>query len=424
MKQKYSHLRADPNISRWYANVARGSLITANVYLKRLGYLCEMHGVSAQQIAAFDDQQAYDLLLDTVSSLEARHLAGSYVASVLKAVKSWLAFNGKPVTRRIKIAGVDETPTLKNERVPTQEELAKVFLAGDHKGRAACAFMAHSGLRPQVLGNYSGDDGLRVGDLPELVLGDRQVEFTSTPTLVRVRANLSKSGREYFAFLSNEGCDYLRDYLEMRMRTGEKLTSESAVITPKYAGNELITTVNISDIVRKCITRAGFAWRPYVLRAYFDTQLMVAESKGFIIRDYRTFFMGHKGDIEHRYTLNKGRLPEQVIEQMRESYGKAQRQLQTRETDNGQDRLTRIVRKQVLMAMGTAPEEITEAHFAMGDEEFSKFVRERLTLDVTNNGVRQKVVPLNEVELYLKTGWEFVGALSGDRAIMRVPAST
>ena len=28
---------------------------------------------------------------------------------------------------------------------------------------------------------------------------------------------------------------------------------------------------------------------PYVLRAYFDTQLMLAESKGLVLEDYRSF---------------------------------------------------------------------------------------------------------------------------------------
>jgi hypothetical protein len=39
--------------------------------------------------------------------------------------------------------------------------------------------------------------------------------------------------------------------------------------------------------------------------------------KLLIIRDWRVFRMGHKGDMEHKYTLNKGRLPEDLIEKMR-----------------------------------------------------------------------------------------------------------
>jgi hypothetical protein len=32
---------------------------------------------------------------------------------------------------------------------------------------------------------------------------------------------------------------------------------------------------------------------------------MIAESDGLILRDYRSFWMGHKVDIEHTYTVNK-----------------------------------------------------------------------------------------------------------------------
>ncbi|NIM44298.1 MAG: site-specific integrase, partial [Nitrososphaeria archaeon] len=81
--------------------------------------------------------------------------------------------------------------------------------------------------------------------------------------------------------------------------------------------------------IRVAIRKAGFPWRPYVLRSYFDTQLMLAESKGLVLRDYRQFWMGHKGDIENRYTTNKQRLPEEVVEDMREAYRRSQDYLQT-----------------------------------------------------------------------------------------------
>lgn len=63
-----------------------------------------------------------------------------------------------------------------------------------------------------------------------------------------------------------------------------------------------IRAVNIGDIIRGAMRRGSFSWRPYVLRSYFDTQLMLAGSKGFVLRDYRKFWMEHKGDIENRYT--------------------------------------------------------------------------------------------------------------------------
>lgn len=66
------------------------------------------------------------------------------------------------------------------------------------------------------------------------------------------------------------------------------------------------------------IRGAVFSWRPYVLRAYCDTAFDIAEAK-LVSHPWRQFFMGHKGHIEARYSTNKGRLPPDMIEEMRGS---------------------------------------------------------------------------------------------------------
>jgi len=40
--------------------------------------------------------------------------------------------------------------------------------------------------------------------------------------------------------------------------------------------------------------RAGVYKRPYVLRAYFDTNMIIAESKGKISHPHLQFLRGHK----------------------------------------------------------------------------------------------------------------------------------
>jgi len=80
-----------------------------------------------------------------------------------------------------------------------------------------------------------------------------------------------------------------------------------------------ITTRNVSREIRETM-RPKFNWRPYVLRAYFDTQLLLAESHGKITHPYRGFFMGHTGDIESRYTTNKGVLPVSLVKDMRQAF--------------------------------------------------------------------------------------------------------
>jgi len=310
---------------------------------------------------------------------------------------------------------------LQDERVPTKEELRKIFLSTDEKGRVACVLVAHSGLRLEVLGNYDGSDGLQVRDFPEMEIKEGKVEFKKIPAMIKIRSALSKKEHEYFTFLGSEGCEYLKAYLEMRMRMDEDLTENSAIIIPKTAKKNFISTANIGDTIRNAIRNAGFNGRPYVLRSYFDTQLLLGESKGLLIRDYRTFWMGHKGDIEHTYTLNKRRLPPDLVEEMRESYRKAQKYLQTTESERDEDDIRRMFKKQLLLVAGLKPEEIKDEHLELSDEEFQKIVREKLVKEMQNNGAKQKVVGVNEVENYLVKGWEFVNILPNNRAILKLP---
>jgi hypothetical protein len=64
-----------------------------------------------------------------------------------------------------------------------------------------------------------------------------------------------------------------------------------------------------------------------VFRVYFDTNLLLAESKGMISHAYQQFWMGHKGDIEAVYTVNKKKLPDEVVEDMRAKYAKVASEL-------------------------------------------------------------------------------------------------
>jgi hypothetical protein len=422
-EKKYAELLKDKELRRWYDNVARGSVITADIYLRRLGGFCKDYKQTPKGLLKMKEKELYNLLLDAVSDLEQKGYAGSYQQSILKAVKSWLNFNGKTITRKIKIKGAYETPSLAKERVPTQPELKKIFLAGNNQQRVACSLLAHSGLRIQVLGNYKGIGGLKLGDLPGLKVEDKSIEFEQIPLRIVVRPELSKAGHLYFTFLSQEGCNYLKDYLEERLRKGEKLNEDSPLITPKIPKRPFITSIKVGDLIRKALRKAGFEWRPYVLRSYFDTQLMLAESKGYCLRDYRTFFMGHKGDIEHTYTTNKGKLPPNIIEDMRGAYKKSQEFLQTEVTIPREKEIKDIFKKEFLRMSGFSEKETKG--FLDGnptDEELKKAVREKLlgkNLQPNGNGkLRQKLVSSAELGKYLEEGWEFITQLQDNRAIV------
>ncbi|MDG7044651.1 MAG: site-specific integrase [Nitrososphaerota archaeon] len=412
----HSDLLHDDGVRRWYDNTSRGSIITASVYLRRLGNFCNERGIIPSDLLRMSPRQLQDLLLDTVSKMEKNGYAGSYIQGYIKAIRSWLLFNDIELkSRRIKIKGTTASPTLKDERVPTLGELKKIFLSCDAKQRAACVLMAHSGLRPEVLGDYTGRDGLKVSDLPEMEVKG-EVTFRKIPTIVVVRSELSKAKHQYFSFLGEEGCEYLRNYMQERMRGGEALGPDSPVITPKVARKPFIRTINIGDMVRLAIRGAGFPWRPYVLRSYFDTQLLLAESKGLVARDYRTFWMGHVGDIENRYTTNRARLPDDMIEDMRQSYKRALKYLETNVKE--ERNIAGETRRQLLAIMGFKEEEI-EKMGDLSDEKVREAVKDRFL--GSSNQHRQVVVGKGDVPKLLGSGYEFVSPLGDSQAVLREP---
>ncbi len=371
-----------------------------------------------------------DFAADLVSDMEEAGRAGSYVLSTLRAIKSWLAFNGAALEHPIKVRGAQATPTLEKERVPTQDELRRILLAASPRERCAAALLAHAGLRPETLGNYRGTDGLRLGDLPDIRIKGKIVAFNKLPAQVVVRPELSKSGRRYFSFLGPEAADYLKAYLEERMRDGERLNEESDVIAPAWSTKAFLTSINVSDAVRKAIRVAGFRSRPYVLRAYFDTQLLLAESKGKMTHAYRQFFMGHVGDIEARYTTNKGRLPPDLVEDMRDAYRRSLSFLETTKPTDREGELKASFRRQMLLVVGLEEKEIGKMDLdGMSDADLQRIVRERLvgasggagngSVNGPPNGSRQTIVALSAVETYLERGWEWVAQLPDDRAVLR-----
>ncbi len=323
MRSKHAHLFEDAQVRRWYENVARGSKTTADVYLRDFGRFLIDNGTSPDSLLRMQQDELHGLLLDAVTAMEERKLTGGYVTTVLKAVKSWLSFNGVVVTRKIRVRGAHETPTLRDERVPTQEELRQILLSDRDAARAVCVLLAHSGLRPEVLGSSTADDGLRIRDLPDLAIEGTSAVFHTIPALVRVRCSLSKNGRDYFTFLGEEGCEYVKTYLDGRIRAGESLGPDSAVVAPKTARHPFLCTTKVSAYARGAMRRAGVTSRPYVLRSYFDTQMMLAESKGADHQRLSVVLHGapgrHRGGLHPEQEPTASRHPRRDAQRLRES---------------------------------------------------------------------------------------------------------
>jgi isopropylmalate/homocitrate/citramalate synthase len=132
--------------------------------------------------------------------------------------------------------------------------------------------------------------------------------------------------------------------------------------------------------------------------------------------------MGHKGDIEAVYTLNKG-ITQDAIEKMREAYRKCERLLSTeKQASISEQNLKDALREQLLLIAGFKKEEVEKMDLsALTDEEIQQTIRQKLLGVMTNNGNRQKPIAVGELDDHLAKGWEFVPALPDDRILMRLP---
>ena len=331
-------LLEDPDVRRWHDNLRRSSILTCSVRLRRLNLFCDRVGVTPRQLVRKgrdDPMKAENILLDHVSWMEEKKYAPGYITGMMIAIKSWLEYNHIEIRRKIRIKNSDVPVSIENEKIPDAGQLRKMLDAAPPRARAVISMMAFAGVRPQVMGLADRSDGLVLSDLPDLVLDGSDTRFSRTPAMVIVRPQLSKIRKKYFTFLTEEGCKYVLGYLRERTARGERLKPDSPLITVGFGyrlkgwrkldekESGFLVTTSISQDIRPIIWSV-LKVRPYALRAYFDSQLLIAESHGCMTHAYRQFFMGHKGDMEARYTTNKGKLTEQMTEDMRRAFEQSQ----------------------------------------------------------------------------------------------------
>jgi site-specific recombinase XerC len=426
-------LLRDEDVKRWFDNLAAKSIITASVYLRTLGLYCELNKTNPKDIIKAAETKAFrDNFMDFVRRLEREGKAGSYIARFKKVLHSWLSYNGLNVKLKVNIVGEYDTPMIARERVPNKEELEKIIRMATPRARVSIALMAFSGLRPETLGNYNGSDGLRLGDFIEAKISDNEIEFTKIPTMLIVRKNLSKARHQYFTFVPEQTITYIKDYLAKRVKLGEKLSEDTPLLGFDPRGlkkNNFLRTTLVTRDIKEAILKAGFNWRPYVLRAYFDTNMIIAESKGKISHPYLQFLMGHKGDIEARYSTNKGVLPPDMIEDMRNAYKACEPFLTTLIKPLEESNIVKEAKIEALksMAKSLLGIDLLEVKIAK-EKELGRELTKDEELELYENELKklregkhnpQRIIYENELEKYLNEGWQFIATLPSQRILIR-----
>src|SRR5437667_12101191 len=106
MKPRHRHLLTDPDVKRWYDNLARGSIITAEERLRRLGRFCNVTGLGLKEIIekkraspdGFDDY-----IMDYVDRSLAKGEKPAQARNNLTTIKSRLGHQGLEITKKIKL---------------------------------------------------------------------------------------------------------------------------------------------------------------------------------------------------------------------------------------------------------------------------------------------------------------------------------
>ena len=302
---RHAALLDNPKVRSWWENKSLRSRLSADQYLRQLGHLLERIGedpLSVIALAKKSPDRLRDILIKDAAKLKSEGKLDAYISKFSIGLKSYLKFNhvsfdGYPALSSITGA------SLSTERVPTPEELGHVLERLSLRGRAVALFMAHSGVRPGVLGAYQAERGLRLGDLPDLRIGKEQ-SFSEVPFVVRVPADISKTRTAYTSFGSSQLASTFLAYLSERQEGGEVLLPGSPVIAakPNTRGVALktkresrfktlfVTTTNLMAELHSALVVSapeGVRWRPYVLRGYCSTRLLMAEGAGKMTRDLR-----------------------------------------------------------------------------------------------------------------------------------------
>jgi|SRR5579871_1209763 len=435
---RHKALLQDPAVRSWWEARSLRSRLSADQYLRQLGLLLERTGLTPTEISALAKEhpdQLRDLLVRDAAKLKGEGKLDSYVSKFFEGLKSYfryhrVAFDGFPALSPIKGA------SLANERVPTPEELGRVLDYLTLRGRVLALFMAHSGVRPGVLGSYQGENGLRLADLADLKLGRSGPEFGEVPFVIRVPASLSKTRVAYVTFGTAQLASTLLTYLEQRRDAGEPLGAASPVVASNAVrgiarrsredaahSKGFLTTKVVVEEIREALHAAvpeGVRWRPYVLRAYCSTRLLMAEGAGKITHDLREAILGHDVGVAARYNVGK-RWGEDLLKEARISFQRCEPFLSTaavRDAGDAQAQMSKVM----LMGLGYTEEELAKVDFAnLEVATFRDLVTKKMGRDASADAARQRLVDAGELPRYLQEGWRVVTAVNGHQVVVDPP---
>ena len=422
-KNKYGKLREEnPNLSGWHDHVYnKKSPKSADNMYRNIGLFCEKMNLKPDSILDLSDSgELSEVFEKFVEIMEKDRKMGSYISKYKHAINSFLKYHKRTKKLDTEITNEGKSSKYNGELIPSKLDLQHLFEKSTTRGRVIISLMAFSGLRPESIGNYVGNDGIRLKDLSGLDLSDpTEPKFTDFPIKIMVRdtqnavTRLSKNGSAYWTMAGHQTMQYILDYLQERIRNGEKLTPESPLIRHSghgYGKNNTLKerpdTEHIRREIRTSMRRSGITQRPYVLRRYFMQTLSTAELKGFITMEWRLFLSGHSGNIQSTYVNQKEHINPELEKMVKESFVKCLKLLETEHYESVDDKT--MLYTALLMTAHFTEEEISRMNLnSLSEIDIIDLIKKRLSDNLNGNSEKYVSVPESDLNDWAKRGYVF-----------------
>jgi len=337
----------------------------------------------------------YDSLDSFVAWLDRKKIKPKTIADYMSAVRKFLNYIGMEVDPTTFKAKVIMPKVTKIADEPLTINDVRLLLT---KGRP------NPKLRGLILTLLSS--GMRIGEALSVKVGDLNLE--SNPAEVSIKAAYAKTRVGRVSYVSDEAKDVLKEVVKDSPK-------ESLVF--EYSGDLWQREKVAIRTFREIVDRAGLGQMIedhrihrihfHSFRKFFLTKAvdLLGDHAGHALCGHG-FYMDtyyKKSDDERKADYLK-LMPYLTV------FGEARMDLQ------------RGLAEQILGVVGYSKEEIASMRLSeMTEEEIQQKAREKLLGAMVNNGSRQKVVPTSEVKAYIQDGWEFVGTLPDNSAIIKLP---
>lgn len=298
-------------VKEFLAQKARRSSRTADTYGGGLKMWAKALGVSSPDKVVDDIRSGrldpYDCIDRFVQHLIDTGRSSSTVRIYFAAVKGLLLYEEVDLKlNRLKNRVVlppqyDESV----DRAPTAEELKGIFLRLNLRGKTLLSVLVSSGMR--------------LGEAASLKIED--IDFTSEPVGVRLRAKITKAKRDRTVYISGESASFLKEYLgDSASRTEEYVFFTGKPLEKPRLGalyNQIMRAVKKAGIYVKMVSDSRrYQIHPHSFRKYFFSQVLASG----VERGVAELWMGHKYGLDASYH----QLPE---EHLKKEYLKAEQRL-------------------------------------------------------------------------------------------------